>query len=174
MFCVFVSLSHGDDLICCSLLLQEIPMNHPEKVSVAGSGMKNRYKTIIPSKCQLKECALHWLTVSACMNNLLWKVIGATDFLEDQHELCQYILCFVLLQKVRLFVCWESKANIKIELRNGRLSKSAIIYRACGNIHSRALQANHPNFSASQNVLINSLHKKFWTVTAMFLLQAKA
>ena len=54
-------------------------------------------------------------------------------------------------------------SNIKIELRNGRLSKSAIIYegRACGNIHSRALQANHPNFSASQNVLINSLHKKF-------------
>ncbi|XP_060084433.1 receptor-type tyrosine-protein phosphatase R-like, partial [Ylistrum balloti] len=28
----------------------EIPMNHPEKVYVAGSGMKNRYKTIIPSK----------------------------------------------------------------------------------------------------------------------------
>ena len=67
MFCVFVSLGHGDVLICCSLLLQEIPMNHPEKVSVAGSGMKNRYKTIIPSKCQLKECALHGLTVSACI-----------------------------------------------------------------------------------------------------------
>ncbi|XP_070200024.1 receptor-type tyrosine-protein phosphatase R-like [Littorina saxatilis] len=28
----------------------EIPMNHPEKVSVAGSGMKNRYKTIIPNE----------------------------------------------------------------------------------------------------------------------------
>lgn len=25
-------------------------MNHTEKVSVAGSGMKNRYKTIIPSE----------------------------------------------------------------------------------------------------------------------------
>ena len=25
-------------------------MNHTEKVAVAGSGMKNRYKTIIPSK----------------------------------------------------------------------------------------------------------------------------
>jgi len=24
-------------------------MNHPEKVHVAGSGMKNRYRTIIPS-----------------------------------------------------------------------------------------------------------------------------
>ncbi|OWF52370.1 tyrosine-protein phosphatase non-receptor type 5-like [Mizuhopecten yessoensis] len=28
----------------------EIPMNHPEKVYVAGSGMKNRYKTIIPNE----------------------------------------------------------------------------------------------------------------------------
>ncbi|KAH9499955.1 hypothetical protein Btru_076005 [Bulinus truncatus] len=28
----------------------EIPMNHTEKVSVAGSGMKNRYKTIIPNE----------------------------------------------------------------------------------------------------------------------------
>ncbi|KAK7481506.1 hypothetical protein BaRGS_00027268 [Batillaria attramentaria] len=28
----------------------EIPMNHPEKVSVAGSGLKNRYKTIIPNE----------------------------------------------------------------------------------------------------------------------------
>ncbi|KAK3102508.1 hypothetical protein FSP39_011876 [Pinctada imbricata] len=28
----------------------EIPMNHPEKVQVAGSGMKNRYKTIIPNE----------------------------------------------------------------------------------------------------------------------------
>lgn len=25
-------------------------MNHPEKVEVAGSGTKNRYKTILPSK----------------------------------------------------------------------------------------------------------------------------
>ena len=30
--------------------LQEIPMNHPDKIEVAGSGMKNRYRTIIPSK----------------------------------------------------------------------------------------------------------------------------
>lgn len=30
--------------------IQEIPMNLPEKVQVAGSGMKNRYKSIIPSK----------------------------------------------------------------------------------------------------------------------------
>ncbi|XP_069133891.1 tyrosine-protein phosphatase non-receptor type 5-like [Argopecten irradians] len=28
----------------------EIPMNHPEKVYVAGSGMKNRYKTIVPNE----------------------------------------------------------------------------------------------------------------------------
>lgn len=28
----------------------EIPMNHPEKVYVAGSGMKNRYRTIIPNE----------------------------------------------------------------------------------------------------------------------------
>ncbi|XP_025087160.1 receptor-type tyrosine-protein phosphatase R-like isoform X2 [Pomacea canaliculata] len=28
----------------------EIPMNHPEKVTVAGSGTKNRYKTIIPNE----------------------------------------------------------------------------------------------------------------------------
>ncbi|ESO86967.1 hypothetical protein LOTGIDRAFT_128103, partial [Lottia gigantea] len=28
----------------------EIPMNHTEKVSVAGSGMKNRYKSIIPNE----------------------------------------------------------------------------------------------------------------------------
>ncbi|KAK3792491.1 hypothetical protein RRG08_057143 [Elysia crispata] len=28
----------------------EIPMNHTEKVAVAGSGMKNRYKTIIPNE----------------------------------------------------------------------------------------------------------------------------
>ena len=25
-------------------------MNHPDKITVAGSGMKNRYRTIIPSK----------------------------------------------------------------------------------------------------------------------------
>ncbi|XP_071038926.1 tyrosine-protein phosphatase non-receptor type 5 isoform X2 [Parasteatoda tepidariorum] len=28
----------------------EIPMNHPEKVEVAGSGTKNRYKTILPNE----------------------------------------------------------------------------------------------------------------------------
>lgn len=28
-------------------------MNHPEKVMVAGSGMKNRYKTIIPSQWEV-------------------------------------------------------------------------------------------------------------------------
>ncbi|KAG8197981.1 hypothetical protein JTE90_029376 [Oedothorax gibbosus] len=36
----------------------EIPMNHPEKVIVAGSGTKNRYKTILPnetSRVQLYE-----------------------------------------------------------------------------------------------------------------------
>lgn len=32
------------------LYFKEIPMNIPEKVHIAGSGMKNRYKTIIPSK----------------------------------------------------------------------------------------------------------------------------
>ena len=25
-------------------------MNHPDRIEVAGSGMKNRYRTIIPSK----------------------------------------------------------------------------------------------------------------------------
>jgi len=29
---------------------QKIPMNHPDKISVPGSGVKNRYRTIIPSK----------------------------------------------------------------------------------------------------------------------------
>ncbi|KAL3842620.1 hypothetical protein ACJMK2_020613 [Sinanodonta woodiana] len=28
----------------------EVPMNHPDKIYVAGSGMKNRYKTIIPNE----------------------------------------------------------------------------------------------------------------------------
>ncbi|GFR02225.1 receptor-type tyrosine-protein phosphatase R, partial [Trichonephila clavata] len=28
----------------------EIPMNHPEKVEIAGSGTKNRYKTILPNE----------------------------------------------------------------------------------------------------------------------------
>ena len=30
-------------------------MNHPEKIYVAGSGMKNRYRTIIPSKSYIQE-----------------------------------------------------------------------------------------------------------------------
>ena len=29
--------------------LQSIPMNHSNRVSIAGAGIKNRYKTIIPS-----------------------------------------------------------------------------------------------------------------------------
>ena len=39
-------------------------MNHSEKVSVAGSGMKNRYKTIIPSE-------LFFVEVSIFLNNYL-------------------------------------------------------------------------------------------------------
>ena len=38
-------------------------MNHPEKVSVAGSGMKNRYKTIIPSG---------YIDVSVCLKWILY------------------------------------------------------------------------------------------------------
>lgn len=39
------------DFECFSYFyFQEIPTNHPEKVYVAGSGTKNRYKTMIPSK----------------------------------------------------------------------------------------------------------------------------
>lgn len=39
-------------------------MNHPEKVTVAGSGTKNRYKTIIPSTCKV-------ITQRLCLVGLL-------------------------------------------------------------------------------------------------------
>lgn len=34
---------------------QEIPMNHPDRIEVPGSGVKNRYRTILPSKLKFVE-----------------------------------------------------------------------------------------------------------------------
>ena len=37
-------------LLLYPCILQEIPMNHYDRIEVPGAGVKNRYRTIIPSK----------------------------------------------------------------------------------------------------------------------------
>ena len=63
-------------------------MNHPEKVYVAGSGMKNRYRTIIPSKLPILSAyralcrilVLHTKSIYNFIAYNLCSMISMSDF----------------------------------------------------------------------------------------------